>query len=244
MGIHFDDNLINDAICGGVHCLVAGSAGSGKSVVLNYAIMHLSTMDVEIELYDPKKVEFSSWWVNGHVTRICTEMSSIVAGLKSDVAEIESRYNEMMKKGLRRWTGRDTYIVIDEVADLMTTNKKVIEPLLCRIAQIGRAAGYHLIIATQRPTSEVLTGKLKTNLDVRVALFCRSAQDYRNVLGTSVKETLPWHGEAFVLEPGKDVTRYINLPNLTDNQLQYVLDAYKKAHSFLRNWKRKRAVLN
>ena len=95
----------------------------------------------------------------------------------------------------------DIYIIIDEFADLMTTQKRETMPQIIRLAQLGRAANLHLILATQRPTRDIINGQIKVNLDSRIALRCPTAQDSRNIINTKGAETLPRYGFGYYLTP-------------------------------------------
>ena len=107
----------------------------------------------------------------------------------------------MQRKGVRKYQGGDVYVIIDELADLMTTQKKAVLPLLQRLCQIGRAAKVHVIACTQCPLAKVIPTEVKVNFDARVALRTRSAQDSRNILNRTGCELLPRYGQGYYMTP-------------------------------------------
>ena len=134
----------------------------------------------------------------------------------------ETRYKEMQRAGVRKYQGAAVYIVIDELADLMTTNKKAVAPLIQRLAQIGRAANVHIIAATQCPLAAVIPTPIKVNFDSRVALRTRSRQDSRNILELPGCERLPRYGQGYYMKPEGN-TLY-NIPMHTDSDIQTMCD--------------------
>ena len=206
------------------HLLIAGATGSGKSVVIN-AIMHTALHDsparVEFILIDPKRVELSMYRKLPHVVQYASEPADMVAALNTAIAITEKRYRAMAKAGQRKFDGADLYVIIDELADLMTTNKKGVMPLLQRLCQIGRAAGVHVIAATQCPLSAVIPTPIKVNFDARVALRTRCAQDSRNILGLTGCEQLPRYGQGYYMTP-EGLTRY-NLPMIPEADLTDII---------------------
>ena len=122
----------------------------------------------------------------------------------------------------RKYTGSDIYVIIDELADLMTTNKREVAPLLQRIAQIGRAARVHIVAATQCPLAIVIPTQIKVNFDARVGLRTRSAQDSKNILGVNGCEQLPRYGQGFYMRP--EGTQLYNIPMHTDAQINSIVN--------------------
>ena len=122
---------------------------------------------------------------------------------------IETRYTQMQRAHEKKYQGAQLYVIIDELADLMTTNKKQVMPLIQRIAQVGRAAGVHLICATQCPLAKVIPTEIKVNFDARVGLRTRSAQDSRNILGFNGCEDLPRYGQAYYINPDSGVKKIV-----------------------------------
>lgn len=184
------------------HLLIAGATGSGKSVVINGIIttsLKDSPAQVQYILIDPKRVELSQYRRLPHCIAYASEPGSMIQALHAALDIIENRYKAMQKQGARKYTGSHIYIVIDELADLMTTNKKQVQPLIQRIAQIGRAANVHIIAATQCPLSAVIPTPIKVNFDSRVGLRTRSKQDSRNILGCAGCECLPSYGQGYYM---------------------------------------------
>ena len=202
------------------HLLIAGATGSGKSVVIN-GIMYTALVNgpdkARFYLLDPKRVELVQYKDCPHCALYACEPAEMVRALQTALNVIENRYHEMQKQRVRLYPGNDLYIVIDELADLMTTNKRDVLPLLQRIAQIGRAAKVHIIAATQCPLATVIPTPLKVNFDSRVALRTRSAQDSRNILGCTGCERLPRYGQGYYMTP-EGMTLY-NIPMYTDEQI-------------------------
>ena len=133
----------------------------------------------------------------------------------------ENRYRIMQQEGARMYSGGDVYVIIDELADLMLTDRKTVQPLLQRIAQIGRAAGVHLIAATQCPLVQVIPTPIKCNFDSRVALRTRSASDSRNILGETGCEKLPRYGKCYYMTP-EGLVKY-DVPYVDDSEIERVV---------------------
>ena len=186
------------------HVLIAGATGSGKSTLLNtviYTALLFAPPEKQFILIDPKRVELIDYARLPHTIMRATEPPQIAAALTGAVSLIEDRYKRLEKRRAKLYDGSDVYIIIDELADLLTVDKKTFLPLLQRIAQIGRAARVHLIAATQRPTKDILSGQLKVNLDARLALRTASRQDSRNIIETPGAELLPRYGHGLYLIP-------------------------------------------
>lgn len=173
------------------HTLIAGATGSGKSVLLNNLIYTAILHGDQLILCDPKKVELHQYSRIENCIMYADEKDSIIAALEYAVSIIETRYREMKRRNLKLWDGRKIVIVVDELADLMLICRKEAQPLLQRIAQIGRASKVSLIGATQVPIATVLRTELKANMDCRIGLRTACAQDSRNIIGVSGCETLP-----------------------------------------------------
>ena len=197
------------------HLLIAGSTGSGKSVIINsliYTALYQAPADVGFILIDPKRVELVEYSTVPHCIRYASEPSDIAATLSDAVALMEERYKTMQKAGQKESNERHIYIVIDEFADLMTRQKaQTLEPLQT-IAQLGRAARIHLIAATQRPTKDIVNGQIKVNMDSRLALRCPTAQDSRNIISIKGAETLPRFGFGYYLTPEAMKPQLIKIP--------------------------------
>ena len=208
------------------HLLIAGATGSGKSVVINGILQALLTnhspATCRLILIDPKRVELVQYKHLPHTVTYASEPGEPEKALKQAIAITEDRYQHMQKHGLRKWDGADVYVIIDELADLMTTDRKTIQPLLQRICQIGRAARVHVIAATQCPLATVIPTAIKVNFDSRVGLRCRSAQDSRNILGQTGCENLPRYGQGYYMTP-EGLDRW-KLPMFEDDDLNALID--------------------
>lgn len=186
------------------HTLIAGATGSGKSVAINgiiYTALYQPPQDLQLVLIDPKRVELVKYRKLPHCTTYASEPADIVRTLKKCVDLMEYRYKVMQARGMVKSTEPETYVIIDEFADLMTTNKRETLPMLCRLAQLGRAANIHLILATQRPTRDIINGQIKVNLDCRLVLRCPSARDSVNILDRKGAELLPQYGRGIISTP-------------------------------------------
>lgn len=186
------------------HILIAGSTGSGKSVLVNsliYTALYKAPHRLQLVLIDPKRVELIDYKELPHTLGYASEPDDIAAALMRAVDMMEVRYKRMQKARQKQSTEPDIYIIVDEFADLMTTQKRETMPQIIRLAQLGRAANLHLVLATQRPTRDIITGQIKVNIDARVALRCPTAQDSRNIINTSGAETLPRYGCGYYLTP-------------------------------------------
>lgn len=195
------------------HLLIAGATGSGKSVVINglvYTALHDSPAAVQFILIDPKRVELVDYAKLPHTLHYASEPGDMVQALEKAMEITESRYRLMQRDRVKKYGGGAVYVIIDELADLMTTNRRQVQPLLQRLCQIGRAANVHVIAATQCPLSTVIPTPIKVNFDARVALRTRSAQDSRNILGVKGCELLPRYGQGYYMTP--DGLTLYNIP--------------------------------
>lgn len=217
------------------HLLVAGATGSGKSVIINGIIctaLYQSPAAVQFIMIDPKRVELAEYKKLPHVIKYASEPAEMVQALEMAMEATETRYKTMQRDGLRKWTGGALYVIIDELADLMTTQKRAVQPLIQRLAQIGRAANVHIIAATQCPLSAVIPTPIKVNFDSRVALRTRSAQDSRNILGCKGCELLPRYGKGYYMTP--DGLTLYNIPMVTDEERARLVNHWKPRGLFRR----------
>lgn len=197
------------------HLLIAGATGSGKSVLLNtliYTTLYRSPAKARFVLIDPKRVELCDYLPLPHTLAYASEKAEIRAAINYAVQLMEYRYSRMQAVHIKHTTEPPVYVIIDEFADLMTTDKKAVLPSLCRLAQLGRAAEVHLWLATQRPTRDIITGQIKVNIDARVALRCPTAQDSRNIINTDGAERLPRYGEGYYLSPDTMYPEKVKIP--------------------------------
>lgn len=191
------------------HILVAGATGSGKSIFLNCLISAFCcySKNLDLILIDPKQVEFSLFEKSCHLIKpIITDTEKACDTLQEICDIMDSRYSTLKGKGLRdNKTGvfSKIVIVVDELADLMLKYKSEVEPLLVRIAQLGRACDIHLVLATQRPTVNVVTGLLKANIEMRIAFAMASNRDSIVMLDKSGADKLQGKGDCLVKFPDK-----------------------------------------
>jgi DNA segregation ATPase FtsK/SpoIIIE, S-DNA-T family len=221
------------------HLLIAGATGSGKSVCVNAIIdsflMNASPAEVKLILIDPKRVELAQYKGIPHLlTEVIVEPEKAVNALKWTVFTMESRYAEFAARGVRNIAGyndalrpgqpRMPYIVvvIDELADLMMVSAYEVESTITRIAQLARATGIHLVVATQRPSVQVITGLIKANIPSRIAFAMTSGVDSRTILDTTGAEDLLGRGD--MLYQPIDAPRAVRLQGVlvTDPEIEAV----------------------
>ncbi len=233
------------------HGLVAGSTGSGKSVFINSMLVSLlyksAPEDVKLLLIDPKMVELNAYNGIPHlVTPVVTDPKTATAALKWAVDEMERRYELFAKAGVRdivRFNEKAIMsaqtevklpyivIVIDELADLMMTAPVDVEDSICRIAQKARAAGMHLIVATQRPSVDVITGLIKANIPTRIAFSVSAQIDSRTILDQGGAEKLLGRGDMLFLENGTSKTMRLQGTFVTDAEIEKVVQHIKSQAS-------------
>lgn len=202
------------------HLLVAGATGSGKSVIVNglihTAITQYTPSMIQFIFIDPKRVELSEYRNMPHCVKYASEPADMIGALQYAMDICENRYKIMQNQGARKYTGAQVYVIIDEWADLMTTQKKAVKPLIQRLAQIGRAAGIHIILCTQTPVAVIIPTEIKCNFDSRVGLRTRSGQDSRNIIGVKGLETLPRYGQGVIMTPEDTFLSVIPMYSDTD----------------------------
>ena len=209
------------------HILIGGTTGSGKSVLINGFISNLLNYSTEMILIDLKKVELIAYKHLNNTICYADTAKTAVSALKGAIKIIESRYNIMQLKGIKKCTEKHVYVIIDELADLMTVCKRDVLPLLQRIGQIGRAANVHLVCATQCPLVSVIPTSLKVNFTCIIGLKTRSKQDSRNILGCEGCETLPMYGYGYVLIPGRDIELY-SIPYIKESAIKAKIKPFQK----------------
>lgn len=214
-------NLYLNAL-GQTHLLVGGTTGSGKSVLVNgliYTALFRAPSAAQFILIDPKRVELVEYKPLPHVLRYASEPDTMTAALDLAMNVTESRFTVMQLEGVKKWRGGDLYVIIDELADLMTTNRKTVQPLLQRLCQIGRAARVHVVACTQTPISAVIPTQIKVNFDSRFILRTRTAQDSRNLMDRTGAELLPRYGQAYYSTPEYIPPALITVPMIPDDEI-------------------------
>lgn len=227
------------------HVLIAGATGSGKSVCINTIIttflFHNSPNDLKLLMVDPKRVELTNYNDIPHLlTPVITEMDKTVSALKWAIWEMERRYkmfSELGKRNIIAYNespgpeGKLPYIVIliDELADLMATSANEVEGSIVRLAQMARATGMHLIVATQRPSVDVLTGLIKANITCRIAFATASNVDSRTILDMSGAEKLLGNGDMLFIGNGLAKPRRIQGCFVSDKEINDLVDYLKNA---------------
>ena len=235
-------------LCKMPHLLIAGSTGSGKSVCVNSIIMSLvfrsSPEDVKLLLIDPKVVELAEYNGIPHLLMpVVTEPKKAAGALGSAVQEMERRYRMFAENNVRDIKSFNKLaaerpdlekmpyiaIVIDELADLMMVVGKDVEDSICRIAQKARAAGMHLIVATQRPSVDVITGLIKANIPSRIAVAVSSQVDSRTILDGAGAEKLLGQGDMLFMPVGAPKPTRIQGTFVRDEEISRVLDFIKSS---------------
>lgn len=191
-----------------IHVIIAGAAGSGKSVLIRQCLIACAAKGYPVYLIDPKKVELYPWASTPLCAGYADEGSTILALLQGICNQMDADYRHMKAKGIRKMP-TSKWIIIDEFADLMQCAERAqIKKCVLRIAQLGRAAGYHLMVATQRPTGDIIDGAIKVNITTRIALHCPTPQDSRNIVNVSGAENLPINGECLYLNDSGRIDHY------------------------------------
>lgn len=219
------------------HVLVAGATGSGKSVVINGMIataLEKEPYEVQFIFIDPKRVELVEYKYLPHTIKYASEPNDMVAALELALTFIETRFDLMQAVGLKKFNGSHIYVIIDELADLMTTDKKRVMPLIQRICQIGRAAGVSLVAATQCPLATVIPTEIKVNMDAKVALRTASAQHSRNIMECTGCEKLPRYGKAYYVTP--EGTNLVNVPMIDDDEREEIVKSWTEEFSVAEMW--------
>lgn len=231
------------------HLLIAGSTGSGKSVctnsIINSILMNYRPDEVKLVLVDPKKVELSNYNGVPHLlTPVVTDPKKASVVLQRVVSEMEKRYNMFTEKGVKNIEGYNALIekenkkhpeapekkmyylvtIIDELADLMLVASKEVEDSIMRITQMARAAGIHLIVATQRPSTDVITGVVKANIPSRIAFAVASSIDSRTILDMSGAEKLLGKGDMLYLPMGENTPVRIQGCFISDEDIRKVIN--------------------
>ncbi|WP_256521297.1 DNA translocase FtsK [Halobacillus sp. A5] len=230
------------------HGLIAGATGSGKSVCINTILISMLYKahheDVKFMLIDPKMVELAPYNGLPHlVSPVITDVKAATSALKWAVKEMEERYEKFVAEGARdverfnekmiqqgRREEKLPYlvIVIDELADLMMVSPQDVEDSICRIAQKARACGIHLLLATQRPSVDVITGLIKANIPTRIAFSVSSQVDSRTIIDAAGAEKLLGKGDMLFIENGSGQSVRIQGAFVSDDEIERVTNHVKK----------------
>lgn len=203
------------------HILICGTAGCGKSTLIDGLMQSALCRNPAPSFYlvDPKCVDLMQYKRVTLVKQRVTENEDAVDLLKEVIKVMEDRYKTMEQKDIKLTEENDIYVVIDEVADIIATNKKEVMPLLQRIAQKGRAAKIHLILATQVLLCGILATEVRGNFDCTVCLRVATANQSRVILGASGAEKLPKHGTAFIINPDDGIGKY-KIPMIPEEEIK------------------------
>jgi S-DNA-T family DNA segregation ATPase FtsK/SpoIIIE len=223
------------------HLLIAGSTGSGKSVCINAVIacvlMHATPEDVRFVLIDPKRVEMAAFETIPHLalSKIITEMEDVPGTLQGVIREMESRYKKFEQLKVRNLEAYNRHpkiagklpqwvVVIDELADLMMAVPYEVERQICRLAQLARATGIHLVVATQRPSVDVITGLIKANFPTRIAFAVSSQVDSRTILDSVGAEKLLGRGDMLYMATDEAKPRRLQGVYVSDQEIERLVD--------------------
>ena len=229
------------------HVLIAGSTGSGKSVCINTIITSIiykaKPSEVKLVMVDPKVVELSVYNGIPHLLiPVVTDPKKAAGALAWAVQEMDNRYNLFAKKGVRDLKGYNKavkkdegvgmlpqiVIIVDELADLMMVAAKDVEESICRLAQKARAAGMHLVIATQRPSVDVITGLIKANVPSRIAFAVSSQVDSRTILDSVGAEKLLGKGDMLYFPAGAPKPARVQGAFVSDEEVEKIVDFIKQ----------------
>jgi DNA segregation ATPase FtsK/SpoIIIE, S-DNA-T family len=254
MGKDINGRIVTADLASMPHVLIAGSTGSGKSVAINAMIMSLlfrtTPAQVRLILVDPKRVELGMYEGVPHLfTPIITEPKLAANALRNAVREMERRlkllasrsvrnidqYNKLFEGSMASLFDNEPdeqplpwiVIIIDELADLMMLDKANVEESITRLAQMARAVGIHLILATQRPSVDVITGLIKANVPTRISFRLATKVDSRTILDTNGAEALLGRGDMLFLPPGTSRLMRLHAPYVSEKETAAVVDFWK-----------------
>lgn len=255
MGKDINGSIVTADLATMPHVLIAGSTGSGKSVAINAMIMSVlykaTPAQVRMILVDPKRVELGMYEGIPHLfTPIITEPKLAANALRNAVREMERRlkllasrsvrnieqYNRLFEGGTRSLFEDSPdeqplpyiIIIIDELADLMMLDKANVEEAITRLAQMARAVGIHLVLATQRPSVDVITGLIKANVPTRMSFRLATKVDSRTILDSNGAESLLGRGDMLFLPPGTSRLQRVHAPFVTEQEISAVVEFWKK----------------
>ncbi len=254
MGKDINGRLVTADLATMPHVLIAGSTGSGKSVAINAMIMSVlykaTPQQVRLILVDPKRVELGMYEGIPHLfTPIITEPKLAANALRNAVREMERRLKLLASRSVRNidqynklfenqtpslFEDRDAeqplahmIIIIDELADLMMLDKANVEEAITRLAQMARAVGIHLVLATQRPSVDVITGLIKANVPTRISFRLATKVDSRTILDSNGAEALLGRGDMLFLPPGTSRLQRLHAPFVTEKEIAAVVAFWK-----------------
>lgn len=252
MGKDINGRIVTADLSTMPHVLIAGSTGSGKSVAINAMIMSIlyknTPEQVRMILVDPKRVELGMYEGIPHLfTPIITEPKLAANALRNAVREMERRlkllasrsvrnidqYNRLFEHGTPSMFEEEEVplpyivIIIDELADLMMLDKSNVEEAITRLAQMARAVGIHLVLATQRPSVDVITGLIKANVPTRMSFRLATKVDSRTILDANGAESLLGRGDMLFLPPGTSRLQRVHAPFVTETEISAVVDFWK-----------------
>lgn len=237
LGINTDNNPILLDIASAPHCLIAGVTGSGKSVLLNSIICSLlyktSPAVARFVMIDPKQVELSIYEGLPHLLQpIARGPVAALQALQAVCAVMDQRYTQLAQMGRKSAAGvpgmPSIYVIIDELADLMLTARGPVEGAIIRLAQLGRAAGIHLIIATQRPTAQIITGLIRANIPCKMALTVSSTTDSVVILGHKGAERLQGRGDMLLKLPSSMQEIRLQAAYTPDQDIQAICNYWQQ----------------
>jgi len=233
------------------HILIAGATGSGKSVFINSVITSLlyktTPKEIRFIMIDPKRIELSVYNGIPHLIRgVISDQSTALQYLLKSLECMEQRYKEFARVGVRNIQGYNSkikdkkpyiFIIIDELADLMMRSGKDVENAVIRLAQMSRAVGIHLILATQRPSVDVITGLIKANFPARVAFQVASGHDSKTILDAKGAEKLLGNGDMLFVPPDEGVAKRLHGPFITVEEAKKIVTMIGLNHlkSLLKN---------
>ncbi|MEE8470324.1 MAG: DNA translocase FtsK, partial [Dehalococcoidia bacterium] len=228
------------------HLLIAGTTGSGKTVCINSIITCLlmcnSPKDIRLLLIDPKRVELVSFNGIPHLMApVVVEVDKAIDTLRRVLREMDNRFTKFAAVGARNIEGYNSsplvteamsylIVIVDELADLMMTAAEVVEPSICRLAQLSRATGIHLVLATQRPSVDVVTGLIKANFPTRISFAVASAVDSRTIIDIGGAEKLLGQGDMLYVPPDASKPRRLRGCFVSDQEIDRVVNFWKHRH--------------
>ena len=223
------------------HLLIAGATGSGKSVCINSIIacflLHNTPEELRLVLVDPKRVELTTYNRVPHLafSKVIVDMDEVVGTLAAVIHEMDSRYRRFAEMGVRNIEAHNKsprashklpywVVIIDELADLMMAAPYEVERQICRLAQLARATGIHLIVATQRPSVDVITGLIKANFPTRIAFSVSSQVDSRTIIDGAGAERLLGRGDMLFMATDAAKPRRIQGSYVSDEEIEQIVD--------------------